>query len=340
MSTVSRALGSETRSMVNPDTVERVLAAVAYLDYRPNAMARGLKTNRSNSIGVLVPDLLNPVVPPIVQGIEAVLSEAGYVVMLANANHSPERERLFLEVFQIQQLDGVIAFTATDETTALARALKSGVPVVLVNRTVPDGSIAAATPDNASCSDLAVAHLVALGHTQIAHLAGPHETSTGLGRRRGFEDAVARLGLDRGPQFVVEATRYTEGEGARCCRELLGREAGFTAIVAANDLLALGCYDALAEAALRCPGDISVVGCNDMPFADRFAPPLTTINVARDAMGRAAAELLLEQIADPNAAPRQIVIDAELVVRESTGRPSTQLGARESAGTAATQPLS
>jgi LacI family transcriptional regulator len=317
-STVSRALGGRTRSMVNPDTVERVLAAAAYLGYRPNAIARGLKTNRSHSVGVLVPDLLNPVVPPIVQGIEAVLGDAGYVVILANANHSHDREQVFLEVFQAQQVDGVLAFTATDETTALSGAIDAGVPVVLVNRSVPDGSIAAATPDNPVCSVLAVEHLAALGHTRIAHVAGPQTTSTGRGRLEGFQAAVERLGLDADPRLIAEAERYTEDEGARCCRDLLARDTGFTAIVAANDLFALGCYDAMEEVGLRCPDDISIVGCNDMPFADRFAPPLTTVNVARDTMGRAAAELLVELIENPELPPRQIVIEPELVVRRST----------------------
>jgi LacI family transcriptional regulator len=318
-STVSRALGGNTRSVVNAETVKRVLAAAAVLDYRPNAMARGLKTNRSHSIGVLVPDLLNPIVPPIVQGIEAVLGEAGYVVMLGNANHSREREDVFLEAFRVQQVEGIVAFTASDDTTGLDGVIKVGVPVVLVNRTVPDGSIPAAVPDNAVCSGLAVEHLAALGHTRIAHIAGPSTTSTGLGRRRGFEAAVARAGLQGAAQLIVEASRYTEDEGARCCRELLARDRAFTAIVAANDMLALGCYDALEEAGLRCPDDVSIVGCNDMPFAGRFAPPLTTISVAREQMGRSAAELLLELIEDPQLPPRQIVITPELVVRESTG---------------------
>jgi LacI family transcriptional regulator len=319
-STVSRALSGSTRSMVNPHTVERVLAAAAYLDYRPNAIARGLKTSRSSGVGVLVPDLLNPVVPPIVRGIEAVLGEAGYVVMLGNANHSRDRERLFLEMFQVQQVEGIVAFTASDETLGLLDGvIHAQVPVVLVNRTVPDGSIAAAAPDNAVCSSLAVEHLAQLGHSRIAHIAGPRTTSTGLGRRQGFEAAIASAGLDRDPRLIIEASRYTEDEGARCCRELLAYDKSFTAIVAANDLFALGCYDALEAADLRCPDDISIVGCNDMPFTDRFAPPMTTVNIAREEMGQAAAELLLQVIEKPELPPRQIVIAPKLVVRKSTG---------------------
>jgi LacI family transcriptional regulator len=323
-STVSRALSEKTRSMVNPETVERVLAAAEQLDYRPNAMARGLKTNRSHSIGVLVPDLLNPVVPPIVKGIEAALGDAGYVVLLGNADHSREHEEALVEAFHGQQVEGMIAFTASDDNKVFDLLVGTGVPVVLVNRTVPDGSISAAVPDDAVCSTLAVDHLVGLGHQRIAHVAGPQDTSTGQRRRQGFEGAVAKAGLERDPTLVVAASRYTEEEGARCCRQLLASGERFTAIVAANDLLALGCYDALAEAGLSCPDDISVVGCNDMPFSDRFDPPLTTVNIEHHHLGTAAAELLLEQIQTPGLPPRQIVTTPTLVVRASTARPSTR----------------
>ncbi|HEY7381404.1 MAG TPA: LacI family DNA-binding transcriptional regulator [Gaiella sp.] len=320
-STVSRALSVKTRSMVNPNTVERVMAAAAYLGYRPNAIARGLRTSRSHSIGVLVPDLLNPVVPPIVQGLEARLVEAGYLVLLGNADHSPAREQALADAMQIQQVEGLIAFTATEDDQALDSLIEAGVPVVLVNRTVPDGSISAAVPDDHMCASLAVEHLVGLGHTSIAHVAGPQATSTGFRRREGFEAAIQEAGLPRSLELIVPADRYTEEEGARCCRELLSSGIPFTAIVAANDMLAVGCYDALAESGQACPDDISVVGCNDMPFTDRFDPPLTTVNIAHRDLGSAAAELLLELIHDPELPPRQIIVTPALVVRGSTAPP-------------------
>jgi LacI family transcriptional regulator len=327
-STVSRALSEKTRSMVNPNTVERVLAAATHLEYRPNAMARGLKTNRSHSIGVLVPDLLNPVVPPIVKGIEARLGEVGYVVLLGNADHSREHERVLVEAFSSQQVEGMIAFTASDDHTVLDLLADTGVPVVLVNRTVPDGSMSAAVPDDAACGALAVRHLAELGHRRIAHVAGPQDTSTGARRRQGFEQALAEAGLEHDAELVAVARRYTEEEGARCCRALLASEKRFTAIVAANDLLALGCYDALGEVGLECPGDFSVVGCNDMPFSDRFDPPLTTINIEHHQLGTAAAELLLERIQTVGLPPRQIVTTPTLVVRQSTARPTTRIRSR------------
>jgi LacI family transcriptional regulator len=320
-STVSRALSPTTRSMVSPNTVERVMAAAAYLGYRPNAIARGLRTSRTHSIGVLVPDLLNPVVPPIVQGLEARLVEAGYLVLLGNANHSGAREQALADAMQIQQVEGLIAFTATDDDQALDSLIEAGIPVVLVNRTVPDGSISAAVPDDHLCASLAVEHLGQLGHTIIAHVAGPQSTSTGLRRREGFQAATDDFGLARNLELIVPAERYTEEEGARCCRELLASGIPFTAIVAANDMLAIGCYDALAESGRVCPDDISIVGCNDMPLTSHFDPPLTTVNIAHGDLGAAAAELLLELIDDPTLPPRQVIITPALVVRGSTAPP-------------------
>jgi LacI family transcriptional regulator len=327
-STVSRALNRNTRSMVDPETAERVLAVAAYLDYRPNLIARGLKLSRSHSVGVLVPDLLNPVVPPIVQGIEARLVEAGYVVLLGNANHVQAREQAFVDAMRDQQADGLIAFTASDDDEVLRSIIGSGVPVVLVNRTLPDESIPAAVPDDILCGSLVVDHLVKLGHERIAYVAGPQRTSTGSRRRQGFEAAMNRSLKPFNPALLVEAARYTEAEGARCCRELLASGIDFTAVVAANDMLALGCYDALGEAGRACPEDISVVGCNDMPFADRFNPPLTTVNIAHAELGAAAAELLLERIESPLVPPKQVVVSPTLVVRKSSAPPRSPAGGR------------
>jgi LacI family transcriptional regulator len=320
-STASRALNGETRSMVNAETVERVLAVAAHLGYRPNAVARGLKTNRSQSIGVLVPDLLNPVIPPIVRGIEARFAEAGFTVLLGNASHSDERERLYVEAMLAHLVEGLITATAHENDAALGLAVKSGLPVVLVNRSVEDGRFSAAIPDDHLCISLAIDHLVGLGHTQIAHVAGPPGTTTGARRRESFEATLRKHRLESDPRLIVTSNRYTEDEGHRCSRQLIASGRPFTAIVAANDMLALGCLDALADSAMRCPDDVSVVGCNDMPFTDRFSPPLTTINISHDALGAAAAELLLERLDSPQAPNRTVVIEPSLVVRESTAPP-------------------
>jgi LacI family transcriptional regulator len=169
-----------------------------------------------------------------------------------------------------------------------------------------------------------VNHLVELGHTRIGHIAGPLELSTGFDRYEGFLRAMREAGLERGPDLVVTSEAFTESGGASACRQLLDAGGGMTAIVAANDLIALGCYDVLAERGLACPDEISIVGFNDMPFADRFQPPLTTIRIPHYELGAAAADLMLELLQDGGGVPRAVRLEPTLTVRGSTGAPPAE----------------
>jgi LacI family transcriptional regulator len=316
--TVSRTLNPATRSLVNDATAARVVEAAQALDYRPNPIARGLKTNRSFTVGVVIPDLTNPLFPPIVRGIEERLGDAGYTSLIANTDNAAERERMDFEAMRARQVDGFITATARLDHELLSEIADSGQPIVLVNRRVEDGALPAVAADDHRGARLAVEHLAGLGHRAIAHLGGPQNLSTGRQRHLGFRTAMKAVGP--APRARVRfAKAFTEAEGARLCRALLDAPGEVTAIVAANDLLALGCYDVLAERGLRCPQDVSVVGFNDMPFADRFNPPLTTVRIPHREMGAAAAEVLLELMAEPQTPPRQILLPATLIVRGSTG---------------------
>ncbi len=317
--TVSRALNPDTRRLVNEDTARRVIEAAEELGYRPNPIARGLKTNRSFTVGVLVPDLQNPLFPPIVRGIQDRLEQAGYTPLIANTDNDPERERNDFDAMRARQVDGVIAATARlDPEDELS---EGALPLVYVLRRHVAGAVPAATADDRRGCELAVEHLVGLGHTRIAHLGGPPGISTGRERHEGFVAAMARAGLQVDRDLVRFGAAFTEPEGRRLCDELLASGAEATAIVAGNDLMALGCYDGLAARGIGCPGDMSVVGFNDMPFAERFNPPLTTIGVPQYEMGAAAAELLLERMQDAGAVAREVTLPPRLVVRGSTARP-------------------
>ena len=317
--TVSRALNSDTRRLVNEETARRVIEAAETLGYRPNSIARGLKTNRSYTVGVLVPDLTNPLFPPIVRGIQDKLEQAGYTPLIANTDNDPERERNDFDAMRARQVDGVIAATARlDPADELSDA---GLSVVYVLRRHEGGAAPAARADDRRGCELAVEHLVALGHTRIAHLGGPYGISTGRERHEGFVAAMERAGLPVEPELVRFGTAFTEPEGRRLCDELLASGAEATAIVAGNDLMALGCYDGLAARGLDCPGNMSVVGFNDMPFSERFDPPLTTIGIPQYEMGAAAAELLLERLQGSGTAAREVTLPPKLVVRGSTARP-------------------
>jgi LacI family transcriptional regulator len=319
--TASRALNPATRSLVNEITAQRVLEAAAGLGYRPNPIARGLKTSRSYTVGVVVPDLRNPLFPPIARGIEERLEPAGYTSLLANTDNDPERERLSFDALSARQVDGFITASARREHPLLQDLATNGRPLVLVNRATDDDALPSVVPDDRDGMRQALEHVVGLGHKRIAHLAGPFVLSTGVHRYEGFVQAMESFGLELDAELVVMGERYAEEEGARQCRELIAGGREFTAILAGNDLMALGCIDALREAGIDCPGEVSVVGFNDMDWSDRFSPPLTTVRVPHQRLGTEAAGLLLERLADPAAPARHIVLPVELVVRGSTAPP-------------------
>src|SRR5215211_7394277 len=162
--TVSRALNEETRALVNEETARRVLRAAEKLGYRPNPIARGLKTNRSYTIGVLIPDLTNPLFPPIVRGIQDRLEAAGYTPLIANTDNDPDRERNDFEAMRARQVDGVITATARLDHGVLDEMAADGLPIVLVNRRLEDGPLSSATADDHEGACLAVKYLAELGH--------------------------------------------------------------------------------------------------------------------------------------------------------------------------------
>ncbi|HEV3288800.1 MAG TPA: LacI family DNA-binding transcriptional regulator [Streptosporangiaceae bacterium] len=315
--TASRALNPETRLLVREDTAARVLEAAAELGYRPNTVARSLRTRRSHSIGVLIPDLNNPLFPPIVRGIEDRLAAAGYVALIGNTDGDPDRERTLFEQMRARHVDGLVLATVHLGDPLLAESARADLPAVLMNRLADDYSLPSVSVDNERGIRMAVAHLAQLGHTRIAHIAGPQEVSTGLYRYRGFVAAMEAHGLAADPSLIQFAKAYSIEEGTRCTRMLLDR-GGCTAVAAANDMLAVGCFAALEEAGLNCPADLSVVGFNDMPFIDRLRPPLTTIRFPHYQVGTEAAQLLLELISDGGGPVKVLYLAPELVVRGST----------------------
>jgi LacI family transcriptional regulator, galactose operon repressor len=299
-----------------------VMAAAAKLGYRPNPVARSLRTRRSYTVGVLIPDLNNPLFPPIVRGLEDKLATAGYVALIGNTDADASRERLIFEQMRARHVDGFVLATVTLHDRLLAEAAAADVPVVLMNRLSQEYNFPSVSVDNDQGARMTVTHLARLGHTRIAHIAGPQEASTGASRLRGFRDGMAAHQLEVSEDLIVYASRYTVEEGSRCCRELLARHGGFTAVAAANDMLAVGCYAALDEAGLQCPDDISVIGFNDMPFIDRLRPPLTTVRFPHYQLGTEAAQLLLERIGERESPVKILYLAPELVVRGSTAEPA------------------
>jgi LacI family transcriptional regulator len=318
--TASRALNLETRLLVSEETARRVLAAAAKLGYRPNTVARSLRTRRSHTVGVLIPDLNNPLFPPMIRGLADRLEADGYIALIGNTDSDEAREHRVFDQMLARHVDGYVLATAHLRNPLLDDAVRAGVPVVLMNRIAEDYSFPSVTVDNERGVKMAIGHLTALGHRAIACIAGPQDVSTGLTRYRGFQAAMAGARLEVPPGRVAFAHAFTIEEGYRCAQEILAA-GGCTAVAAGNDMLAVGCYLALDEAGLSCPADMSVVGFNDMPFISMLRPPLTTVAFSHYQVGAEAAQLLLERLNGTDAV-KVLYLAPELIVRGSTTRPS------------------
>ena len=316
--TVSRALNARTEHHVGRETVERVRAAAEKLGYVPNAMARGLRTANSMTIGVILPDLTNPLFPPMVRGIEDFLQPRGYTALLANTDDHEATETLATRSLLARRVDGLIVASGHSDFTALGEAREAGLPTVLLNRDAGSLRFPLVTGDDATGVEEAVAHLAELGHRDILHLAGPPRLSTSTTRRNAFEAACARIPGMR--HRVVEVEALTIDAGYRAMDAMLASDVDRpTAIVAGNDLLALGVLRSLRAHELECPGEVSVVGFNDMLFAADFTPPLTTVRVPTLQMGAEAARMLLEIIETGEEPTEPLCLPVSLVIRGSTG---------------------
>jgi LacI family transcriptional regulator len=320
-STISRAMDPERRHLVSADMLERVSKAAAELGYRQNWAASMLSTGKSKAIGVLLPDITNPVFPPILRGIEDALEPEGYFAILANTSRHPQAVRQAVDRLLSQRVDGFLIASATLADAWLEGLRRTGAQIVLVNRTDGRGQLPAAISDDEHGMALAVQHLVELGHRQILHLAGPETLSTGLARRDGFLSAMAQHQLAPGP--ILACNAYSIEEGARAMTAYLASgPSEATAIVAANDLLALGALQALKAHGVAVPQQMSVVGHNDMPWLDQLATPLTTIRIQHYEIGFRAARLLLDGLkGTPGSIDSTVMLRPQLIVRSSTSVP-------------------
>jgi len=327
LSTASRALDPERRHLISRDIVARVEAAARTVGWRPNRAAASLRRGRSNAIGVLIPDMANLVTAQIMQGVETAIVSRGFFPLVVSTRATPAKA--VVDRLLWQRVEGVVDASGDAD---MARALaKAGVPTVLTARADPEGLFSSVHADRECAANLAIDHLYALGHRAIAVLASPQDIQLSIDRLNFCLAALARHGLQ--PAAVAIADASTRDAGLRALEPLLARRAPqgphhFTAVCAANDLLALGAYEAARKAGLTVPHDVSVVGQNDMLMADLVSPPLTTVRLQHYDMGRQAGDLLIEEIearlsneGTPRP-PRVIVFRPEFVVRESTAAPS------------------
>jgi LacI family transcriptional regulator len=317
-STVSYVINNGPRS-VSLKAREKVLKAVAKLGYHPSDVARSLRTRRTQTIGLVIPDITNPYYGEMAQAVEEVSFEHGYTVILAHSSHLPERELRYAQVLRSKQVDGVIFLPDTPDLEPLHLLQRAGIAVVVLERAVPGYPCVMLNEHSAGV--LATRHLLELGHRRIGCIALAGDSTGSAVRVEGYRAALMEAGILPEKELVVACVNgYRAGEmAAHRFMQLSERP---TAVVAHNDLVAIGAMKAFAEAGLKIPGDVSVVGFDDIAAASYVQPPLTTIACPKRQMGKTAIELLLKMMhSEERVMPRAMKLAVEIIARGSTGSP-------------------
>jgi LacI family transcriptional regulator len=324
--TVSRALNGYPD--VNADTRSRIVDLARELDYTPAAAARTLVLERSHLIGVFLetgeghPDLQHPFFHGVLVGVKERLGAAGYDLLLFAREQRADGggSDTHLRRSRHHNVDGVVLMGVDPRDEEVGRLLASEIPCVAVDIELQAPRAAHVISDNITGSALAVRHLADLGHRRIATITGMLETHPGRDRLRGYREELQRRGLEFREDYVVNGDYYFDS-GAEGVRRLLALERPPTAIFAASDLMALGAIRAAGEAGVSVPDDLSVVGFDDIPWADHANPPLTTLRQDKNGLGRAAGEALLRQLEGADGAPRPEILPVELQIRATTAAP-------------------
>jgi LacI family transcriptional regulator len=317
VTTVSHALSG--RRPVSALASERVNAAVRELGYRPNALARSLRTRRSLTVALLIPDITNPFYPVLARGLQDALGGAGYHALICNTDAEPGLERELLDDLAQRQVDGMVVMASGLTAEDVAPYVDAGIAIVSLGRRIDHPLVDVVESDNAAGAALAARHLIALGHTRIGLIAGTG--LTGELRTAGFRRTLAAAGLP-GPDDLVAQGDWTR-EGGETAAHLLLDGQDVTALFAANDLMAIGAMDAATARAISVPDGVSLVGYDDIDAARLLRPALTTVRNPAYEMGRAAGRLLTERLTGERRKGRdEIVLSCALVERASTTRRS------------------
>lgn len=318
--TVSRAIND--KGEISPETRARILRVVRDLGYRPNSVARGLKTMRTSTIGLVVPDIANPFFAEVARGAADVAHGNDYGVLLCNTNENSEREWAALRMLESHLVDGVVLVSSRLPEERLREVVARWRPLVTVNRRCPPdmegtGSVLVR---EAEAAEAAVRHLHARGHSQIGFLAGSPMAHSSRERRKGYFRALAALGQPQVEDWCVDCQPTIEG-GVAAARRLLKTVPDINALLTYNDLVALGAKRACSELGRRVPEDCALIGWDDIVFASHVSPALTTMRMPKHEIGRQAMAVLLRLMDASGEAfeelPNTVWLEAELVLRES-----------------------
>jgi DNA-binding LacI/PurR family transcriptional regulator len=301
---------------------ERVLEAIRSLGYQPSALARGLRRNRTNILGMVIPDITNPFFPSVVRGVEDMAYKRSFRVILCNADNDPSKEASYVQELRSYHIAGllIIPSVGVDIASHLEAYTSAAIPVVCIDR-VPEGwegdAVLVANVDGAY---QATRHLIQMGHERLAVITGPLKLTNASDRLKGFTRALNEASLSVEPEFVQEA-QFDTPSGYQAALRLLKMLPRPTAIFAGNDLIAFGVLQAARELGLRCPADVSIAGFDSLEFTKFTDPSLTSVYQPGYQLGATAARVLLQRIDGMKSAPKKILLETELNRRNSVGPP-------------------
>ncbi len=320
LGTVSNVLNGSTA--VREPLRKRVLEAVHALGYQPSQLARGLRLDKTNIIGMVIPDVTNPFFPAVVRGAEDVAFVNGYRLILCNTDNDHSKEIVHLNELRTFLPSGLIVIPSnfSDLTAQVESYRKAGTAVVCVDRLPKGWKGDSVTANNEGGAYDATAYVLRQGHTRLAMVMGPRHLTNAHDRRRGFLRALAEAEIAIGSEYIQEASFDQHGGFAKTML-LLRMIPRPTLIFAANDMIAFGALKAFREAGLRCPEDISLIGFDDLQFAEMTSPPLSSVAQSGFQMGTTAARILIDRVRGDSGPARHVVLETALKIRDSVGQP-------------------
>ncbi|MDX2593517.1 MULTISPECIES: LacI family DNA-binding transcriptional regulator [Streptomyces] len=314
VATVSRVLNEHPS--VSADARQRVMAAVQDLGYRPNAVARSLRTDQTRTLGLVISDVLNPYFTELARAVEEEARALGYSVIIGNADERPDLQDHHVRTLLDRRIDGLLVSPTDGGSPLMLDAVRAGTPMVFVDRWIPGVQVPVVRADGREAVRDLVAHLCRLGHRRLAIIAGPAATTTGSERVDAFRDAMAEHGLPL-PDAYIGQGDFQAGSGRRVTEGFLDLPEPPEVIFAADNLMALGALDAVRARGLRVPDDIALAAFDDIPWFVHTDPPVTAIAQPTGELGRAAVRALVDRI--EGRPPASVTFTARLVVRRSCG---------------------
>lgn len=319
IATVSRVINNDPK--VSRETVLKVQASIKALDYKPNRVAQRLRSsnNKTKLLGLIIPDIQNPFFVDVVRGVEDYAYQNNFAVMIGNFGQDEKKEKLYLDIFQSENIDGLIVAPIHGKDKGIVNLVKNDIPVVCIDRGLTEIEVDVVKVDNEFGAFNAIDHLLGQGHRRIAFISGNFKIPTYIERLAGYKKALIKYGVPFDESLIfARDTDYKSGfEIANKILELENRP---TAIFSGNNLLTLGALEAIHAKEIEIPKSISIIGFDDMPWSISLNPPLTAVRQPGFDMGKKAAEMLYERIMNPAKKKENVILKTELMLRKSTAR--------------------